>query len=181
MRHEPIGGLRARMTATILVQRGRLIISPDDFRIGPDGKYRNSPEMEGIVWGYAMTAWRQLLELPEVSHGMLLIGAPGAGKSTCAAVLSNKYRDATRRPLIFDATLSGVGRRRELVQNATRRGKACYAYLVNTPLDECLLRNSKREPGRIVPPQIVEAIHRNLTNNPPSEAEGFAGVYTAND
>lgn len=177
MRHEPIGGLRARMNAIIFAQRASLIISPDDFRVGPDGRYRNSPEMEGIVWGYAMIAWRQLLELPEVSHGMLLIGPPGAGKSTCAETFSRRYRDQPARPLIFDATLSGVGRRRELVQQAKRRGKQVFAYVVTTPLEECLLRNSKREPGRIVPPRIIEAIHTNLMNNPPSEAEGFAGVY----
>lgn len=152
-----------------------LVVSPDDFRL-VDGRYKHDEALESKVWSRAFGAWRALLGMPLVSHAVLVCGAPGSGKTTIAAKISERYRHATRRPAVFDATLSRSATRQRLVAVASERGKAAYAVVMSTSLEECLRRNSVRRASRYVDPRKIEAIYRELVAEPPSIADGLISV-----
>lgn len=152
-----------------------LVVSPDAFRV-VDGRYRYDEEHAGRVWSQAFVAWRRLVETPYVSHAVLICGAPCSGKTTLAAKISERYRHATRRPAVFDATLSRRATRVRLADAVRTSGKACYAIVMSTSLDECLRRNLIRRASRYAHPLMIEEIYLSLVNDPPTTAEGFAAV-----
>ncbi|MFK8185009.1 MAG: AAA family ATPase [Phormidesmis sp.] len=77
--------------------------------------------------------------------------------------------------VIYDATNARRRHRREFIQAAKDCGYGpIHALWLDTPLASCLARNQTRD--RHVPTDVIEKMHRQLTEAPPSEAEGFASI-----
>lgn len=158
-----------------------LVVSPDDFRVDANGRYRRYALDEGEVWTRAHAVWRRLVELPFASCAYLVCGAPGAGKSTLAARISEVHAIDDRRPVVFDATLSRRLTRARIASVAAERGLEVHAIVMSTPLDECLLRNASRRASRYVPPLTVREIYSELVESPPVLSEGLTSVTYVDD
>ena len=72
------------------------------------------------------------------------------------------------RDVIFDATNLTPKYRKWCLDTKAEH----IAVFVNTPLKECLKRNSERE--RVVPPEVIERASKRLV--PPTTNEGFDKV-----
>ena len=73
---------------------------------------------------------------------------------------------------IYDATNAQRSPRRELIQLARSSGfDPIWGMWMQTPLEQCLQRNAKRD--RLVPPEIILRMHRQLIDAPPCLADGF--------
>lgn len=74
--------------------------------------------------------------------------------------------------VIYDATNAARRQRREFIQLAQAcRYTPLIAAWIDTPLAVCLQRNAGR--SRQVPAHIIEKMYRQLTDCPPTEAEGL--------
>lgn len=101
-------------------------------------------------------------------------------------------RDSEVRPLLFKRAEQLIARDSSFIVDAThnrqtlRQGDVGYYRIlgarsvagiyVDTPLPICIERNATR--SRIVPTFIIEEFWNNLSQNPPSEDDGFDAVYT---
>lgn len=145
------------------------VVSPDDFRVDPGGEYVPPTDFEWEPVAWAREAWRQALRT-HPTRAVLLVGAPGAGKTT--------WLEANRDPsaLYYDATLTRSKTRRELVAEATRAGVPCEALVFDVPLAELDRRNAARPRARRVEPERLWTMCRELEEDPPTTREGFARV-----
>ena len=157
-------------------------VSPDNFRIGPDGQYNNEQLVSGMrSYMFATKLFNHLVceKLASAKPDdkpvqvIITIGAPGSGKSTYIETCSDQYPDA----IIFDATQTARKYRRQFI--AKLRGLATadrlhiHGVAFNTPLEVCLERNSKRSQDRQVPEQIVCKMNIQFGLHGPSLDEGF--------
>ena len=149
-----------------------MIISPDDFRYRYDSeanevRYVFQPDVEPYVWGRAYMAF--IAALPYVETAVVLVGAPGSGKSTWA-------KERLGNNLFFDATNTTVKERRTLIAFAHVHDTPIAAIHFDTPLEVCLQRNQGRLDGRLVPSDIIKAMVERLVV--PTLSEGFIRVET---
>lgn len=145
-----------------------MIISPDHFRYDADGRYDPTSAASQRAWASTQARAQALLTDPRFRGLTLLVGVPGAGKSTwltCSAQHDQVY---------VDATFLSPASRRPFLDLAANSAKPIRAVFLDTPLEECLRRNAERPQGRRVPESTMFRYFRNLV--PPDLEEGFAEV-----
>jgi predicted kinase len=147
-----------------------LILSPDHFMYESDGTYRWTPER--VVSAWALTLKKVAENLPASRELVLLVGIPGAGKSTWLT------RHKVPGTLYVDATFFNKVSRAPFIAEARRLGRPVKAVWVNTSLEVCLARNDLRPEDRKVPAEKMHGYHAALEADPPSLDEGFEQVVT---
>lgn len=152
------------------VQTQNFVVSPDEYRVGPNGIYRIIPERESAIWAMAHRTFRALLSLPDVSKAVVLVGIPGAGKSSWLAA------HKAPKTVYFDATMTRWNQRAFLIEIARQVGKPVDAVVMQTPWKQCVRRNATRTPDRRVPDHVLDNMAENLNREPVSQTEGFASV-----
>ena len=148
-----------------------MILSPDDFLIHPDGAYDWSPSRVAAAWRDTLDRVKSLLPGWRFDTLVLLSGVPAAGKSTWLKehqVSSTLYVDAT-----FTSRIS----RAPFLSLAASFGKPVDVVWVDTPIEECIRRNSLRPLDRQVPAERMAQFHHALYLDPPTVAEGFRAVH----
>lgn len=96
------------------------------------------------------------------------------------AVVEAQWREAAaqirtgdRIAAIYDATNTARKKRRQTIAAMHAAGFTQVAGLfLDLPLDLCLARNRQR--SRVVPEDVILAMHRQLLGAPPTVAEGFS-------
>lgn len=143
-------------------------ISPDAHLINEAGKYEWSVPRVQRAWDMARAQLRKVL--PDADKLVLMVGVPGAGKSTWIA--------ANGKPgvVYFDATLTSDRARAEFVTLARSMGKPVEVVWLDTPLAVCLERNAARSPDRQVPSGTLLGMADKLSRFPPHVREGFTRV-----
>ena len=162
-----------RLKRVSKAQKESFVVSPDDYRIGEDGIYRSDRDKESGIWHTAHATFKALLERDDVTLAVAMIGAPGAGKSFWLA--ENKETGV----VYFDATMARPKYRLRLVKIARKVGKPIEALVMQTKIDVCLTRNASRSPDRVVPEHVIRNMAANITDEPPSRAEGFDAIRRA--
>jgi hypothetical protein len=154
-------------------QTASFVVSPDDYRVGGDGVYRFDPGLEPGVWFSAHGTFAALLSRADVSKAVMLVGVPGAGKSTWLA--------AHKKPgvVYFDATMVQARSRADLIKIARQARKPIEAIVLATPLEECLQRNRNRSQDRFVPEDRIREMAASLSTMPPVLSEGFSDIRQA--
>ena len=139
------------------------IICPDDLLINEEGKYEWTLERATDAHRKCHDAWQRELFMRRPERAILLIGAPGAGKSTWAKGLGDE------NVVVFDATLNLPYKRRPLVQMAHKERIDVHFVLFLTPLHICLERNSGRREDRKIPEAIIKDMDRKIRMSPPQK------------
>lgn len=79
--------------------------------------------------------------------------------------------------VLCDSTFVEAWKRRDTITRARAAGaQRAVGVLFTTPLEVALARNAARD--RVVPNEVVSWMHKQLTETPPSLAEGFDALYT---
>jgi predicted kinase len=146
-----------------------MIIEPDQSHY-VDGRYDWSPARHEAAWAGAFEEFDAALATRRFRRVLLLVGLPGAGKSTYAA-----DQDAPDL-LLFDGTFVNPARRATAIAIARAGSIPLGAVWLDTPWPTCLARNEQRPPDRRVPLAAMVSMHRNLLANPPTVAEGLCAV-----
>ena len=144
------------------------IVSPDTHLINEAGQYEWSVPRVQKAWDMARAHLRAVL--PNAERLVLMVGVPGAGKSTWLAAHGEPGA------VYFDATLCGDRARAEFVTLARSMGKPVEVVWLDTPLAVCLARNAARTPDRRVPEAEVRKMADKLSRFPPHVREGFVRV-----
>ena len=100
---------------------------------------------------------------PAIAELVLVVGLPGAGKSTWAA--ANDRRDR----VIYDACNLTPDRRARVIIAAGSMTHTIHMIHIETPLDLCMRRNRDRPFG--VPPDLLAWMARTLIPPTPEEAD----------
>lgn len=146
-----------------------MILSPDDV-LASDGPYLWTQERVSFAWATVLGRASSLLASPEVRKLVLLVGLPGAGKTTW--LRSHEEPDV----LYVDATFTKRSERARLLELSASACKPCGVVLFTTPYDLCASRNALRPPGRSVPIEKMEKLHSQLSGTPPDLSEGFSDI-----
>lgn len=142
-----------------------MVLSPDKL-LFEDGLYLWTPERVAQAWWAVTEEARRQTPLHEAV--VLLVGPPGAGKSTWLAA----HEDP--RFLYVDAVFpTAEVRQKFLAQVGTTSTQAIY---VRTSLEECLRRNATRSSDRRIPEDKVRRYYDLLSRSPPTLDEGFKQV-----
>jgi predicted kinase len=146
--------------------RPTMILCPDDLL--PEGP--RTREAIGEAWAETRRQLRAALQDPEVLTMAVMVGIPGAGKSTWAA--------GHEEPglVIFDACWARAKHRAALAQQIALAGKVPVAVWVRTPLVVARERNTHRPAGQRVPDVAISRAWVALRHSPPTRAEGWRRV-----
>jgi predicted kinase len=146
------------------------VIRPDDLL--PQGPGRWTKQTVGEAWAEAHRRLRTALADPAVREIVILVGVPGAGKTT--------WVSAQHRPgaVAFDAVSADPRRRAALARRIVAAGKLATAVHVQTPFGLCLQRNAARPVWRRVPEAFMRRVARALLTSPPNRSEGWTSVET---
>lgn len=139
------------------------IICPDDLLINGEGKYEWTLERATDAHAECHENWNRILHTNRPERALLLIGAPGAGKSTWAKSLKDE------NVVVFDATLNLPYKRRPLVQMAHKAHVDVHFVLFLTPLHICMDRNSGRSEDRKIPEAIIKDMDQKIRMSPPQK------------
>lgn len=143
-------------------------ISPEALR--EQGPGRTQADV-GEAWAEAHRQLRAALARDTVTTVVVMIGVPGAGKSTWI-----KMQPHDPRIVVFDAVFADRKRRAAMARRIRRAGKAAVAVWVQTPIDECLRRNALRPEWRRVPEPFIRRVAGQLQAAPPTTTEGWDKV-----
>jgi hypothetical protein len=125
-----------------------LIVSPDSHLM-IDGKYVWTPERVRRAWVLAMKELEEALSSGKFQGVTLMMGAPGAGKSTWLRENGKENR------IYFDAVFKNAASRKPLLEMAAKFGVPLNIVFLDTPLQVCLDRNAQRSPDRKVPEETL--------------------------
>ena len=143
-------------------------LSPDHFLYESDGTYVWTPARVRTGWALTVQKFRELL--PSYSAAVLLIGVPGAGKSTW--LRANQQPDV----LYVDATFTRGIERQPFIEMAQQMGIPIHAVWIHTAFETCVARNSERPEDRAVDRIKMIQMRDNLEADPPTVTEGFSIV-----
>lgn len=112
------------------------------------------------------------IQSPNYKKIILMCGIPGSGKSTYAQKLDLKENG--NHYLIWDVTAKDKVARAIIVQLGRAFNKPVYCYYIKTDPKKCIeqIKNRKRQ----VPDDFVQKCHEQITNDPPTEEEGFTKI-----
>lgn len=144
------------------------VISPESYCYDARGAYHS--ERLGWATARAYTAFKQALARSDVTHAVIVVGLPGAGKSTYLA------QNLQPGVVYFDAVFARRSARSAVINMAKALGKPIEALWLQTPLAECMRRNELRPADRRVPKAALAAADLAVRQHPPSIAEGLAMV-----
>jgi predicted kinase len=144
-----------------------MIIEPD-LHYFHDGVYRWSPEKAVAAWEESYRRVEQALATQTIRKVVILVGLPGAGKSTCARTL-----DAAD-VLVFDGLFVDRARRARVL--ALAAGVPVEAVWLDVPWDVCVQQNSGRGADRRIPDDVMRQMQQQLEADPPTLPEGFAAL-----
>lgn len=145
-----------------------MLISPDNYLMTPEGQYLWSQERVVWAWEESRRVFLEALSSGTYKKVVLLMGAPGSGKSTW---LASHQKEGV---LYFDATLKNWRSREPYVVSARKQGIPVEVVWLDTPLEECLRRNAGRTPDRKVSEGIVTSMWETINRFPPDpRKEGF--------
>lgn len=150
-----------------------MIICPDDHLINDAGLYEWSVERVTQAWRTSESQLDAALMNPRLSQLVLVVGLPGAGKTTTLAKLGASDHEA----VFFDAAaLCRRSSRADYIKKATRFGWKVSALVIDTPPQTCLERNLARPDNRRVPEVSMTRWAAALAACPPSKDEGLAEI-----
>lgn len=152
-----------------------MIISPDTFRYGDDGKYVSTSEASTAAWEKSFQALLGAFQVP-VTSLVLMVGLPGAGKTTWLEREPYASGLGPQQDVYFDATLTRRVEREPLLQMAAQYKVPVRAVVFLTPLQVCLTRNWARSEDRRVPYPVIARMHENMRNEPVVLEEGFVEI-----
>lgn len=146
------------------------VLRPDDLL--PQGEGRWTRETVAEAFATCARALRdEVLPDPAIARVLVLIGIPGAGKTTWAAAQPDDPA-----AVLYDVVNADPARRAALARKIRAAGKAAIAVHVVTPVAVALERNAARPSWRRVPEQFVRRVASQLLARPPSPAEGWSAV-----
>ena len=146
-----------------------MILSPDAMLLHPDGRYEWSPDRAYGAWMSSMAALAEVL--PRCTHLVVMVGIPGAGKTTWLLGQTADHLDSV---VYFDATLTRRADRAPLIAAARRADRPIDAVWFDTPVEVCRVRNAARSLERRVPDAAFDAMARRWSA--PTTGEGFRTV-----
>ena len=151
-----------------------MIISPDHHLMTPKGEYYWTPERVKAAWTTSMRQLEETLQQRgDVTSVVLMVGIPGAGKSTW--LMKNKKPGV----VYFDATFTNQKARSPIIRIAQKYGVPVDVVVMDTSLKEALRRNSTRTPDRRIPEDVLMRMHQALTSGGmPTTAEGIRTIRT---
>ena len=146
-----------------------MLIEPDQ-QYFEGGRYVWTEERRRAVWGASVRLFQQALERRTAEQVILMVGVPGAGKTT--------YAKAADREgvIVLDSTFVEPERRWQILQIAKQYGVPVIAVWMDTEWDVCVKRNAARPADRKVPVEVMQGMYQKLFDHRPTEAEGFAEV-----
>lgn len=144
-----------------------MIISPDNYLVTPEGEYVWTKERVTRAWLLAMEDLHRELQSGKYLTLALVVGLPGAGKSTW---LKENAQDGV---LYFDAVLTRRRLRTPLRKAAQEYSIPCDCIWVNSDVETCRRRNDLRQGDRRVSDEVFEDMLKYLLNSPPKMDEGY--------
>lgn len=69
--------------------------------------------------------------------------------------------------VVFDSTAANYEKRRDIIRHLRQKAGTVEGIHFDIPVDEALRRNETRD--RFVPPTVIEAMHKQLQDNPPGD------------
>ncbi len=129
----------------------------------------NRPDV-AEAWAQSFRMFREALLDPVFEAAGILVGVPGAGKTTWA----DKHDRAG--VVLFDAVWANPARRRSMAGRIRAAGKDAIAVWVRTPLSVCLDRNALRPAWRRVPEPFCRDAAIKLRRNKVVKAEGWSTI-----
>ena len=151
-----------------------MIFSPDNHLYDLNGRYRWTPQRAKAAW---VRTWLQLEDYldwaPEPRKVVILMGAPGSGKSTWLR------RNREHGVVYFDACFDLDWKRANVTRRvwAVRPGCPVECVWLDTPAHVCKERNAGRPLDRRVPEHAIDKMARYISECPPdAEKEGFTRV-----
>lgn len=145
------------------------ILRPDDLL--PQGEGRWTDETVGHAFAECARALRGHLADPAIRTVAVLVGIPGAGKTSwCAAQPQN---DAM---VVYDVVNANAGRRARLAARIVGAGKDAVCVWVRCPLSLAFERNARRPPWRRVPEAFMRRAALQLYHQPPRAHEGWTRI-----
>lgn len=145
-----------------------MILSPDHFLYHADGTYDWTPSRVSSAWRMTLEGVARLLQDPRITSLTLLMGLPGAGKSTWL-----RHHEVSG-VLYVDATFMTRESRLPFLREALAAGKPCDVVFLNTDLEVCQERNASRSSDRAVPREKM--IQFALALESPTMDEGFRSI-----
>jgi len=134
---------------------------------------RNSDFTQETIGEAFKKAYRELKEIlakGEVESIAMMIGPPGAGKST---YVENNRKSGV---LYFDSVAARRSARKALLNIAQTYGVPVDAIVMGTNGDTCLKRNEARDEKRRVPDSAVLSAIELMDQEPPIPEEGFRAI-----
>ena len=101
------------------------VISPEAMQLDAAGKFDRTPSAFGRAWARSYGRLRKALAAPSADKLVLLVGPPGAGKSTYV----QQHFDP--RTVYFDAVLATPASRKALIRIAQEAQKPVHVVLKN--------------------------------------------------
>jgi predicted kinase len=147
-----------------------MILSPDHFLIDAEGNYSWSPLQAKTAWAATERRVKEFLADPRYKKLVLLVGVPGAGKSTWLRQHADPFT------IYVDATFTLKMARRPFVELAQQVNKQVEVFLFETPFEQCCRRNDQRSADRKVPLDKMIKFRDQLVSEPPTLEEGFSQV-----
>lgn len=145
------------------------IISPDYYRIQPDGKYLFDAKQTQAIWESVYAEMGAQLPLVSFQKAYLITGPPGAGKTYFA-----EHSMPGSGFVIIDSCLCTKENRRPIVAICKSHGVKIACISVVAPMDCALNRNASRTANRRVPESYIRGCYDKFEI--PTTDEGFCFV-----